>query len=130
LQVTARLTDAGAPAQIISGFASNFNASDQLNQFGTGDMGQRILASVPEQFKAVIEPFIGSIVTGIHEALSIAIANSLWLGVGAAIIATVFALFMPETPLRSTHNAQSAALVQAETAPVGDPAPPDVVPEV
>ncbi len=129
LQVTARLTDAGAPPQIISGFASNFNASDQLNQFGTGDMGQRILGSVPEQVKAIIEPFIGSIVTGIHEALSIAIANSLWLGVGAAIIAAVLALFMPETPLRSSHHAQSAALVQAETAPIGDPAPPETVPE-
>ncbi|MEP7360805.1 MAG: MDR family MFS transporter [Chloroflexota bacterium] len=124
LQVNARLTEAGAPQQLISGFATNFNASDQLNQFGVGDMGTRILATVPEQFKALIEPFIGNIVTGIHEALSIAIANSLWLGVGAAIIATVVALFMPELPLRSAHNAQSAALIQAETAPLGDPAPP------
>ncbi len=128
-QVNAQLVAAGAPQQLIAGFSSNFDASTQLNQFGTGDMGARILASIPEQFKAVVEPFIGNIVTGIHQALSIAIANSLWLGVGAAIIATIVTLFMPEIALRSAHNAQSAALVQAETAPVGDPAPPDTIPE-
>jgi hypothetical protein len=129
LQVTARLTDAGAPQQLIAGFATNFNASDQLNQFGVGDMGTRILGSVPEQFKALIEPFINNIVTGIHEALSIAIANSMWLGVGAAVIAALVSVLMPEVALRREHHAQSAALVQAETAPVGDPAPPDTVPE-
>ncbi|HUP82868.1 MAG TPA: MDR family MFS transporter [Candidatus Limnocylindria bacterium] len=122
LQVTGRLTDAGAPQQVIAGFATNFHASDQLNQFGVGDMGTRILASVPEQFRALIAPFIQDIVTGIHQALSLAIANSMWLGVGAAIVATLVALLMPELPLRRDHNPDSAAL---KSAPVGDPAPPE-----
>ncbi len=120
IQVSARLADAGAPQQLIAGFATNFNASAQINQFGVGDMGTRILASVPEQLKALIAPFIEDIVTGIHQALSIGIANSMWLGVGAAIIATFVALLMPELPLRRDHNPDSAAL---KTAPLGDPAP-------
>ncbi len=131
LQVTARLTDAGVPAQQIQAFTANFNLSgQQLNDFGSvGDMGARILSQVPEQFRAIVEPLIGYIVTGIHEALSIAIANSMWLGVGAAVIAAIVAVFLPEVALRREHNAGSAALVKAETAPAGDPAPPDVVPE-
>jgi EmrB/QacA subfamily drug resistance transporter len=122
-QVTAQLVNAGVPQQQITLFTSNFNLSgQQLNDFGSvGDMGARILAQVPEQARQFVEPLIDYIVAGIHEALSIAIANSMWLGVGAALTAAVVAVLIPELPLRRDHNPDSAAL---KTAPLGDPAPP------
>jgi EmrB/QacA subfamily drug resistance transporter len=124
LQVTGRLTDAGVPPDQIALFTSNFNMSgQQLNEFGSvGDMGARILAQIPEAAREFVAPLIGFIVTGIHQALSLAIANSMWLGVGAAITAAFVAVLMPELPLRRDHNANNAAAIR--TAPVGDPAPP------
>jgi EmrB/QacA subfamily drug resistance transporter len=123
-QVTAQLVNAGVPQQQITLFTSSFNLSgQQLNDFGSvGDMGARILAQVPEQARQLVEPLIDFIVAGIHEALSLAIANSMWLGVGAAITAAVVAVLIPELPLRRDHNPGSAAL---KTAPLGDPAPPE-----
>lgn len=114
-QVTAQLVNAGVPQQQITLFTSNFNLSgQQLNDFGSvGDMGARILAQVPEQARQFVEPLIGYIVAGIHQALSIAIANSMWLGVGAALIAVFVAALIPELPLRRDHNPDSAALKAA-----------------
>jgi EmrB/QacA subfamily drug resistance transporter len=114
-QVAAQLVNAGVPQQRITLFTSNFNLSgQQLNDFGSvGDMGARILAQLPEQTRQFVEPLIDFIVAGIHEALSIAIANSMWLGVGSAIIAMFVTLLMPELPLRREHNPDSAALKTA-----------------
>jgi EmrB/QacA subfamily drug resistance transporter len=125
LQITGRLTDAGVPPDQIALFTANFNMSgQQLNSFGSvGDMGARILSQIPEAARQFVEPLIGFIVTGIHQALSLAIANSMWLGVGAAIIAALVTVLMPELPLRRDHNANYAAAIR--TAPAGDPAPPE-----
>ena len=125
LQITGRLTDAGVPPDQIALFTANFNMSgQQLNSFGSvGDMGARILSQIPEAARQFVEPLIGFIVTGIHQALSLAIANSMWLGVGAAIIAALVTVLMPELPLRRDHNANNAAAIR--TAPAGDPAPPE-----
>jgi hypothetical protein len=118
-QVTAQLVNAGVPQQQITLFTSNFNLSgQQLNDFGSvGDMGARILAQLPEQARQFVEPLIDYIVAGIHQALSIAIANSMWLGVGAALIAVFVAALMPELPLRRDHNPDSAALKAAPPTP-------------
>ena len=126
VQVTARLTDAGVPPDQIALFTSNFNFSgQQLNDFGSvGDMGARILAQVPEAARELVAPLIGFIVTGIHQALSLAIANSMWLGVGSAIVAVFVAALMPELPLRRDHSENNAAAIRS--APTGDPAPPEV----
>jgi hypothetical protein len=92
------------------------------NLTSVGDLGARILAGVPAEAKALVEPLIPQIVLGIHQAMSLAIANSMWLGVIAAMISVGVALLIPEVALRREHNAQSAAAVR--TAPIGDPAPP------
>jgi hypothetical protein len=78
-------------------------------------MGARILAQVPEQVRQFVEPLIGFIVAGIHEALSIAIANSMWLGVGSAVVAVFVAALMPELPLRREHSVNNGAAVRAES---------------
>ena len=99
------MTKAGVPPEVVAGFGQA-TASGQLdfnNLTGVGDLGAAILAAVPAQAKAVIEPFIGQIVTGLHEAFSLAVAQTFWIGVGAAIIAAIAAAFMTEHALRTTN---------------------------
>ena len=57
----------------------------QLDLTGTGDLGARILAATPEQFRPFIEPLIPQIVQAIHESFSLAIASSFWIGIVAAL---------------------------------------------
>jgi hypothetical protein len=57
--------------------------------------GADFLAAIPEQARAIF-------VEGFHRALTIAIANSIWLGVGAAVVALVAAIFLREIPLRTS----------------------------
>jgi EmrB/QacA subfamily drug resistance transporter len=71
---------------------------------GTGDLGAQILASVPAQFRSVVEPIVPNIVEGIHQAFSIAIASTFWVGIAGALIAAAFVLFLREEPMRETHE--------------------------
>jgi EmrB/QacA subfamily drug resistance transporter len=123
-QVTGRLVEAGVPQAQISAVAGTFGVTgQQFNDFtSVGDLGARILAQAPPEGKALVEPLIPHIVLGIHQAISLGIASSMWLGVVSAIVATGVALLVPEVALRREHHAQSAAA--ARSAPLGDPAPP------
>ncbi len=109
---------AGVP-QEIARFASSAAGSDFSS---VGDLGAQILASVPEQFRPAVEPFVPNIVNGFHNAFSIAIGGALWIGVVAAIGATVATLFfLPELPLRKHHGperAESAGADGSEPAPI------------
>ena len=51
------------------------------------------------------QPFIPSIVEGIHGAFSLAIAQTFWLGVVGAIVAAVAAVAIKEIPLRTSNEA-------------------------
>lgn len=77
---------------------------------------------MPEQFRPAVEPFVPNIVNGFHNAFSIAIGGALWIGVVAAIGATVATLFfLPELPLRKHHGperAESAGAEGSEPAPM------------
>jgi hypothetical protein len=60
---------------------------------------------VPDQFRPVVEPYIPKIVSGFHEAFSLAVASALWISVAAAVVATLVTLFgLPELPLRRHHG--------------------------
>jgi hypothetical protein len=96
----------GVPDQVIAAFAGG-GGSDIL---GTGDLGQRILASVPPDLQAAIAPLVPAIVQAIHQAFSIAIAQSLWVAIGAAILAAVAVLFLREEPMRTTFEMGAAPL--------------------
>ena len=71
----------------------------QLDLTGTGDLGQRILHCVPDIAKPIVEPLIPGIVGGVHDAFALAIAESFWIGIAAALIAAVFVLFLREQPV-------------------------------
>jgi hypothetical protein len=47
-------------------------------------------------------------VDGFHAAFTIALANSIWLGVGGAVAAVIAAVFLKEIPLRATFGAAAA----------------------
>ncbi len=110
VQVANQLQAAGVPAAQIQQFSSQLSFSgNQFSQLtGVGDVGASILADVPQQFRALVEPLIPAIVRGIHDAFSLAIADTMWLAVGAALLATVATLALHEVPLRTTIRNESA----------------------
>lgn len=127
-QLGPQLTTAGVPAQVVDGFGqAGSNGSLDFNQLtGVGqDLGQAILAAIPAQFRSAVEPFISNIVTGIHAAFSLAVAQTFWIGVGAAIIAAVAAAAMHEHALRTATGPEPARrpaveVPSATRAPVPD----------
>jgi MFS family permease len=105
-----------APAQARPGieqFQASFNGAiqsgqgiDLNNQTGVGQsFGEAILGQVPAAFQSVIQPFVPQFDQAFNNAMSLAIANTFWLGVGATVLAVGAALFMRELPLRRTHGA-------------------------
>jgi EmrB/QacA subfamily drug resistance transporter len=110
-QIGPQLGAAGVPAQVVAGFgqATASGALDFNQLTGVGDLGAAILAATPEAFRAGLQPFIPQIVAGIHEAFSLAVAQTFWIGVAAAVVAGVAAAFMIEHPLRADDRAIAPA---------------------
>ncbi|MDQ2965334.1 MAG: MFS transporter [Chloroflexota bacterium] len=117
-----QLSAAGVPPQVVAGFgqAASSGALDFNKLTGVGDLGQAILSSVPPQVRGVIEPYIGQIVVGIHDAFSLAVAQTFYVGIAAAAISAIAAATMREHALR-TSAAQAAApkASVAESRPAG-----------
>ena len=111
-EVPAQLLSAGVPKPLVDQFAAGGGAVDLT---GTGDLGQRILASVPASARDSVAPLIPSIVGAIHDAFSIALASTFWVGVVGALIGFAFLIFLPEAPMRVTFE-------QTELSP-GRPSP-------
>ena len=87
-EVPEQLTAAGVPPQLVQGFASGGgNALNQLT--GVGDLGERILASVPDAFRDQVVPFIDQIVSAIHTSFSIATGAAFTVGIATAVVAAV-----------------------------------------
>ena len=128
-EIPRQLVVAGVPQQFVSQFQQQ-GADPNLDITGTGDLGARILASVPDEFKGFVEPLIPNIVAGIHEAFSVAIGSMVWIGIAGAIIAAIAVLFLKETPMRTTWempepepepdpDAAASPSGRSEEAPVG-----------
>ena len=109
-EIPKQLVAAGVPQQVVDGFAGGGG----VDLTGTGDLGQRILASVPPAQQPQIAPLIPAIVHAIYEAFSIAIAATFWVGVVGAVIAVIAVAFMHEEPMRTTFDF-------AETADTAEP---------
>ena len=71
--------------------------------------GMAILDQVPAAFQNVIQPFVREFDQAFANAMSLAIANTFWIAVGATILGFIAALFMRELPLRRTmgHTAEA-----------------------
>jgi EmrB/QacA subfamily drug resistance transporter len=104
-EIPPRLEAAGVPPAFAAQFAGGGSGIDLA---GTGDLGQRILASVPADQQALVQPLIPGIVQAIYEAFSIGVASSFWVGIGAAILGAAFVIFLPEVPMRATFEMTDA----------------------
>jgi EmrB/QacA subfamily drug resistance transporter len=91
---------AGAPEQLVPATAPPGFDIAQLTSVSGG--GANALSQIPAQFQPIF-------LDGFHRALTIAIANSVWLGVGTAVLAVLAAFLLRETPLRTTMGAGAAA---------------------
>ena len=67
--------------------------------------GTAIVNQAPQQLHPIIQPFVPQFDLAFANAMSLAIAQTFWIGVAAAALAFVAALFMREIPLRSTNAA-------------------------
>jgi EmrB/QacA subfamily drug resistance transporter len=109
IQVANQLAASGVPQAQIQQFSGQLTMTgqqfDQLT--GVGDLGAAILAQVPDQLRSFVEPLVPAIVRGIHDAFSLAISDTMWLGVGAGLLAALAALALHEVPLRKTVHADS-----------------------
>jgi len=102
-EIPPQLVAQGVPQQFVDQFQAQLGSGSGFNNLtGTGDLGTQILAQVPDQFKALVEPLIPQIVAGIHEAFSLAVGSTFWLGIAGAAIAAFAVLFLKELPMRST----------------------------
>ena len=112
-EIPKQLVAAGVPQQVVDGFAGGGG----VDLTGTGDLGQRILASVPPAQQPQIAPLIPAIVHAIYEAFSVAIAATFWVGVVGAVIAVIAVAFMHEEPMRTTFDfAETADSAEPVTA--------------
>ena len=116
-EIPKQMTKAGVPAEIATRFASSGVGSDVSS---VGDLGARILKSVPEAVRPLVEPYIPKIVFAFHEAFSFAIASALWVSVAAAVVALIVVVIgLPELPLRTHHGpARAGAQDGSEPAPI------------
>ena len=115
-QLGPQMGAAGVPPQVVAGFgqAVSSGAVDFNKLTGVGDLGTIILSSIPQQLQAAIAPFIPNIVAGIHQAFSLGVAQTFWIGLVAAA--------MRELPLRKGFSPEQLqatrdALVRDERAP-------------
>jgi EmrB/QacA subfamily drug resistance transporter len=92
---------AGAPAQLVpTSPPAGFDIAQLTSPTNTGTAD--FLSQIPPQFQPIF-------IEGFHGALTIAIANSIWLGVGTAVVAAIAAVFLREIPLRTTLGATAPA---------------------
>jgi EmrB/QacA subfamily drug resistance transporter len=98
-----QLTAQGIPSPFVGQLVTSINQQSSQTA-GTGDLATILRQFLPPQ----AQPFVDGIVLAIHQSFSIAVADSFWLGVGAAGVATVVAAFaLKELPLRRTFGAEA-----------------------
>ncbi len=118
-KIPTELTSVGVPQQIASQFATGGGGAgvdfNQLSGVGV-DLGKLILADIPSQFQSLVAPFIGQIVQGIHQAFSLAVAQTFYIGIAAAVVAAIAAATMHEHALRTSFGPQRAAAPESATA--------------
>jgi hypothetical protein len=121
-EVPVQLARAGVPAGVIAQFSSGPGGSVDLT--GTGDLGKAILAGIPGQAQAAIAPLIPNIVDGIHQAFSISLASTFWVGIIGALIGAAAVAFLVEAPMRQTFE-----MGESTDEPDKRPGPGRLVPE-
>ena len=113
----------GVPADIVAGLTTGSRAAASEETATVGDLAAAILGGFPDEVRPTIEPFIGAIVAGMHEAFSLASGSAFWLGIGAVVLAFLVLLPLPEQRLPTERLAEMRGRARAEgpTAAAPDP---------
>ena len=115
-ELPAQIIKAGVPAQAVAAFGTMSPADvAKVDLFGTGDLAARLATVIPPEAQALIP----AIVKGVHEAFSIAIASTFWVGIAGAFIAAVLVLLLREVPMRQTFEVADYAPERGTAAAAG-----------
>ena len=106
-EIPTQLVAAGVPQQVVD----RSPEAARVDLTGTGDLGAAILAGSRPSSRPRSQPLIPAIVQGIHEAFSIAIASTFWVGIVGRVIAAVAVPFLHEEPMRATFEIEEPAVV-------------------
>ena len=107
-EIAPQMVAAGVPPQVVSQFANQPGGGSAMDLLRVGgDLGQTLLAQVPEQFRPLVEPLIPNIVFGINQAFSLAVDQVFLIGAATTVLALLVAAFMRELPLRKTMGTRS-----------------------
>jgi EmrB/QacA subfamily drug resistance transporter len=104
-EIPVQIVAAGVPQAFVDQFQAQNAGGNATDLIRVGqDLGASILAGVPADARAMIEPLIPRIVFGIQQAFSLAIDQVFLVGVGSALAAlVVVTLFMRQIPLRKGY---------------------------
>jgi len=113
-----QFTAAGVPAQVVANLPSGGSFGGDVAQVGGADPVQQFLAQAPAQAQEALKQFLPNFEVGFHQAFSIALSQSLWLGVGAMVLGVAATLFLRELPLRAHHGPARVPSEGGEPAPI------------
>ena len=93
------LADSGVPPEQVGAVAQLASSGTDITQVGGQGLAAE-LAQVP-----ALQGFVDQIVTGIHQAFSLAVADTFWFGLGTTLVAlVVVAVGLKEVQLRGRAN--------------------------
>jgi EmrB/QacA subfamily drug resistance transporter len=101
------LRGSGVPDELATGLTGGGGAVSEETT-STGDLGTAILSALPGEVRATVEPFIGAIVDGMYQAISVATGNVFWVGIGAITAAFLMLLPLREVPLPKRSRVATA----------------------
>jgi EmrB/QacA subfamily drug resistance transporter len=98
----------------LAGGGSNVDLSeltgvDQSFGRAIADAAASMAGAAGDQVRALFEPHVAALDHAFFEAFSLAVGQTLLIGVGTGIVALVVTFFMRELPLRTTFGPQTAA---------------------
>jgi hypothetical protein len=115
-----QLAAAGVPPQLAGQFASG-GGTALNNVAGVGNLGAKILASVPPAARPQVEPFIPAIVSGIHQAFSVATTATFQMGIFTALLAAVVVLVvLPAARMKHMEAPTPAPAITPDFEPSAD----------
>jgi EmrB/QacA subfamily drug resistance transporter len=118
-----RLRAGGVPADLVAGLTGGPGAVASEESTSVGDLGTSILAALPPEARAVVEPFIDAIVSGMHEAFSLATGDAFLLAISAVVVAFLVLLPLREQRLPLERLAEirgrTAEAAASSAEPVG-----------
>jgi EmrB/QacA subfamily drug resistance transporter len=120
-QIPIQVAAAEVPPELAASLGEGGLGTEQLT--AVGDLGATILAGIPEAARAGLEPFIPLLVDAIHQAFSLATANTFLVGAFTSLLAAFIVLFLRER--RSEASATDAP--DGEIEPTDSPPEPTTV---